>query len=69
LHWHVVTPAFHDVLAEVANDSSGFIIRHRCELSPSDVARPLERYPFVAMQCGTGRDSVVVRRIRRHQDR
>lgn len=62
LHWHVITEPM-GVLLQSMGDTSNFIVKHRCELSDNDVAPLWSRYPFVAMQCGLGRDSVVIRRV------
>ena len=64
LHWHVVTPPMAPLLQSMG-DTANFIVRHRCELSPNDLSQSWARYPFVAMQCGWGRDSIIIRRVRR----
>ena len=61
LHWHVVTPAWHDALQEIGY---GGIETVRCQWGPADTARYWSRYPFVAVQCGMGADSIHVRKVR-----
>lgn len=64
LHWHVVTPELGGWLRS-QGDTEDFIVKHRCEFSDPDQSAIMSRYPFVAMQCGNGKDSIFVRRIRR----
>jgi len=63
IHWHVITPADADWLY-AAGDSTGFVVRNRCRLSDRDRGVFWSQFPFAAMQCGVGIDSITVYRVK-----
>lgn len=67
LHWHVIVASLRPWLQSQMGDSSEFVFRHRCEFSPGDTSSFWARYPFVAMQCGVGPDSIHVFKVRKHR--
>lgn len=64
LHWHVAMPEMSTFFGWIG-DNTGFILEHRCEFGPADLTSYWARYDFVAMQCGTGMDSIRVHKIKR----
>ena len=63
IHWHVITPA--DAAWLYANgDTTGDVMRGRCRVSDPDRGVFWSRFPFAAMQCGLGVDSITVYRVR-----
>ena len=63
IHWHVITPA--DAAWLYANgDTTGDTMRGRCRVSDPDRSSFWSRFPFAAMQCGIGIDSITVYRVK-----
>ena len=63
IHWHVVTPADADWLY-AEGDTAGIAVRSRCRLSDRDRGPFWSQFPFAAMQCGVGVDSITVYRVK-----
>ena len=63
IHWHVVTPADAAWLYQ-GGDTTGSIVRGRCHVSDPDRNPFWSRFPFAAMQCGVGIDSITVFRVK-----
>jgi hypothetical protein len=62
IHWHVITPA--DAAWLSANgDTTGDVMRGRCRVSVPDRSTFWSRFPFAAMQCGLGIDSITAYRV------
>jgi hypothetical protein len=63
IHWHVVTPS--DAAWLYANgDTTGDMMKGRCRVSDPDRGVFWSRFPFAAMQCGMGVDSITVYRVK-----
>lgn len=63
IHWHVITPS--DAAWLYANgDTTGDVLRGRCRVSDPDRGTFWSRFPFAAMQCGLGIDSILVYRVK-----
>ena len=63
IHWHVITPADAGWLY-AAGDTAGTVVRSRCRLSDRDRGPFWSQFPFAAMQCGVGTDSITVYRVK-----
>jgi hypothetical protein len=63
IHWHVITPADTGWLS-AAGDTAGVVVRSRCQLSDRDRGPFWSQFPFAAMQCGVGIDSITVYRVK-----
>ena len=63
IHWHVITPADAAWLY-TEGDTAGSMIRSRCTLSSTDRGPFWSQFPFAAMQCGVGVDSITVYHVK-----
>jgi len=63
IHWHIITPA-DSVWLAAAGDTAGRVVRSRCGLSDRDRGPFWSQFPFAAMQCGLGIDSITVYRVK-----
>ena len=63
IHWHVITAANAGGL-HAGTHVTEEILRGRCRISEPDRSPFWSRFPFVAMQCGVGIDSITVYRVR-----
>ena len=63
IHWHVITPSDAAWLY-VNGDTTGDVMRGRCRVSDPDRGVFWSRFPFAAMQCGLGIDSIMVYRVK-----
>ena len=63
IHWHVITPSDSSWLS-AAGYTAGSVVRSRCGLSDRDRGPFWSQFPFAAMQCGVGIDSITVYRVK-----
>ena len=63
IHWHVITPA-DTAWLYAEGDTAGTAVRNRCRLSDIDRGPFWSQFPFAAMQCGVGIDSITVYRVK-----
>lgn len=63
IHWHIITPADARWLS-AEGDTAGVVVRSRCRLSDRDRGPFWSRFPFAALQCGVGIDSITVYRVK-----
>ena len=63
IHWHVITPADAAWLY-AEGDTASIAVRSRCRLSDRDRGPFWSQFPFAAMQCGIGIDSITVYRVK-----
>lgn len=63
LHFHVIVPELAPAFQAVGNDLG--YLDGQCMLSQQDRAPYWSRYPFNAMMCGFGTDSIIVYRVRK----
>ena len=63
IHWHVITPADAAWLY-TEGDTAGSMVRSRCTLSSPDRGPFWSQFPFAAMQCGVGVDSITVYHVK-----
>ena len=63
IHWHVITPA-DTAWLYAEGDIAGTAVRNRCRLSNLDRGPFWSQFPFAAMQCGVGIDSITVYHVK-----
>lgn len=63
IHWHVITPA-DTVWLYAEGDTAGTAVSGRCGLSKPDRGPFWSQFPFAAMQCGVGIDSIMVYHVK-----